>query len=406
MVHSSLSVSGGGARAGLLPSLFLKIPLILSLLLLALHVPPAHAQAAQTLDVGAKVHVTVAGEPDVSGDYTVDASGNITLLYVNAVKVAGLSTEQAAAKLASNQFLGKYYKNPQVVVTLLSAGGLTVEVDGAVATQGPRTVRTDTRLNDVMQQAGPALDADLTGIKITHGIPGQAHTTDSVNYLSFLNDQDQAGNPALQDGDVIFVPRKENVQILINIRGEVVKPGRVSVPANTTAYDAIQAAGGLTLAADRKGIAVQHANTTDQVVLNYDDAIRNPTSATDNPVLLDGDTVIVKAAATPNVYTITGAVRQPGEYDLTTPNYSLATAIGKAGGLGDRPKLKEVTITRTPPGQKVQTIKLDITDPTVQASTLVQPGDNITIPQGSPGARYDPLTIVGVLVSIFTIFRH
>ena len=116
--------------------------------------------------------------------------------------------------------------------------------------------------------------------------------------------------------------------------------------------------------------------------------------------------MIVKAAATSNVYTITGAVRQPGEYALTTPNFTLADALGKAGGLSDRPKLKELTIIRTPPGGRAQTIKLDASDTQVQGNTLVQPGDNINIPQGSPGTRYDPLTIVGVLVSVFAIFRR
>lgn len=389
-------------RAG---RVFGRICLVLTCLLFVFRAAPVFAQTAQTLDVGAKVHVTVAGEPDVSGDYAVDGSGDITMLYVNQVHVAGLTPADAAQKLASKDYLAKFYRNPQVVVTLLSAGGISVEVDGAVAAQGPRVnIRSDSRLNDVMQQAGPGLDADLSGIKITHGTPGQAHTTDSVNYLSFLNSQDVTGNPALKDGDVIYVPRKENVQILITVRGEVVKPGRVSVAANTTLYDAIQAAGGPLVTADRRGIGVQHANTTSLTTLDYDAAMQNPTSAQANPVLLDGDTVIVKAAETPNVFTLTGAVRQPGEQPLTTPNLSLATAIGKAGGLADRAKLKEVTITRTPPGGKAQTIKLDASDPTVQASTLVEAGDNIDIPQGSPGTHYDPLTVVSVLVGIFSVF--
>lgn len=368
---------------------------------------PACAQEAQTLDAGAKIHVTVAGEPDVSGDYTIDTAGNIQMLYVNQVKVGGLTTAQAATKLASKQYLGKYYKNPQVVVTLLNAGGITVEVTGAVTSQGPRQVRTDTRLNDVLQQAGPTLDAQLDKVQVTHGGPGQDHPQDTVNYLAFLNSQDAAGNPVLQNNDVIYVPRKESVQIQVTVRGEVAKPIiRASVPSKTTVYDAIQAAGGLTTNADRTGIVVQHANTTEQIAFDYNAALREPDSAAVNPQLLDGDIVIVRAAATANVYNITGAVRQPGEYDLTRPNFTLADAIGKAGGLGDRPKLKEVQITRAPVGARVQTIKRDFTDPTQQANFIVQPGDTITIPQGAPGHTYDPLTIVGVLVTIFSVFRR
>lgn len=378
--------------------------LCLMLLLLPL---PLFAQAPPNLDVGSTVHITVAGEPDLSANYTIDQAGDISMLYVNQVHIGGLTTDEAAKKLASKDYLGKYYRNPQVVVTLISSGGIVVEVTGAVATQGARgPIRADSHLNDVLQQSGPALDADLTKVQITHGLPGGTHTTDTVDYLSFLNSQNTAGNPLLHDGDMIFVPRKENVQILVSVRGEVAKPGRLSLAPSATAYDAIQAAGGLLTDADRKGIVIQHANTTDQIPIKFEEASHAQNDPKINPVLLDGDSIIVKAAETSNVYTITGAVRQPGEYPLTTPNFTLADALGKAGGLGDRPKLKDMTIIRTSASGHATTLKLDATDPQVQGNTLVMPGDNINIPQGTPGTHYDPLTVIGVLVSIIAIFRR
>jgi protein involved in polysaccharide export with SLBB domain len=220
-----------------------------------------------------------------------------------------------------------------------------------------------------------------------------------------LNSQEPGGNPTLSDGDVIYVPRKDNVQILVSVRGEVAKPGRITLPSNATVYDAIQNAGGLLQDADRKGIVLQHANMTDQIPVDYDTAIRQQDSPKANPVLLDGDTVIVKAAATNNVYTITGAVIKPGEYPLTTPNFTLADAIGNAGGLSDRPKLKELTIIRTPPNGRAEVIKLDASNPKIQGDTLVQPGDNISIPQGHPGTHYDPLAIASVLVGLVAVFH-
>lgn len=367
----------------------------------------ASAQTAQTLDAGAKIHVTVAGETDVSGDYTVDTAGNIQMLYVNQVHVAGLTTAQASSLLASKRQLGKYIKNPQVVVTLLSAGGINVEVTGAVATQGPRLVRSDARLNDVLQQAGPSLDADLGKVQITHGGPGEtAHPQDTVNYSAFLNSQDSAGNPILRNNDVVFVPRKETQPINVSVRGQVAKPGRAVVPAKTTVYDAIQAAGGLLVDADRKGIAVQHANTTDQIAFDYDLALRQLDNAQTNPVLQDGDAVIVNAAPISNVYAITGAVRNPSEYPLPNTATSLEDAIGRAGGLSDRPKLKELTITRKVGKGGAETIKRDFSNPTDRARFAVLPGDSIYIPQGSPSRTIDPLTAISVLVGIFSVFRR
>lgn len=376
--------------------------------------PPVQAQLAQAqqaqlapssvIDAGAKVHITVAGEPDLSNDYTVDNAGNVTLLYVNQVHLGGLTPARASQTLA--RALSKFYRNPQVVVTQISAGGISVELTGAVSGQGTRLVRSDARLNDVMQQAGPGLDADLAKVQVTHGQTGQAHTTDTVNYLLFLNTQAATGNPLLRNGDVVYVPRRDAVPIQVVVRGEVAKPGREQVPAKSTLYDALQAAGGLVQDANRQGIYLQHANTAQQSLLNYDAVLRNQTDAAVNPLLLDGDIIVVKAANVPNVYTITGSVRNPAQFPLNTPNFTLADAIGQAGGLGDRPKLKEVTIIRKPGNGRVQTVKLDATDPTVQGNTIIQPGDNIDIPQGKPGTKIDALTGIGILISIFGILRR
>ncbi len=370
--------------------------------------PSAQAQEqlapSSVIDAGAKIHITVAGEPDLSNDYAVDSAGNVTLLYVNQVHVGGQTAPQASKTLA--RALAKFYRNPQVVVTQISAGGISVELTGAVSGQGTRVVRSDARLNDVLQQAGPGLDADLAKVQVTHGQTGQAHTTDAVNYLSFLNTQDATGNPLLRNGDVIYVPRRDAVPILVVVRGEVAKPGREQVPAKSTVYDALQAAGGLVQDANRQGIYLQHANTAQQSLLNYDAMLRNQTDAASNPLLLDGDILVVKAANVPNVYTITGSVRNPSQFPLNTPNFTLADAIGQAGGLGDRPQLKEITIIRKPGSGRVQTVKLDASDPTVQGNTIIQPGDNINIPQGKAGTKIDALTGIGILVSIFGILRR
>lgn len=53
---------------------------------------PALAQSlpGSTIDASAKLHVTVANEAQLTGDYTVDADGDITMLYINQVHVQGL----------------------------------------------------------------------------------------------------------------------------------------------------------------------------------------------------------------------------------------------------------------------------------------------------------------------------
>lgn len=379
---------------------------------------PAFAQTAagsgNVIDAGAKLHITVANEAQLTGDYTVDSDGNITLLYINQVHVQGLTPAQAASAIRGGAASGgkpatalsQFYVSPQVVVVIADAGGIGVDVAGLVSAPRHYTVRSNAHLDDVLQQAVPALNADLSKVEITRG---DTKAKETVDYRSYLDSKAGAGNPLLRNGDVVVVGNRDPQPITVNVQGQVVKPGRFQVPPNTSAYGALQAAGGPTLAANTTGIVIKHFGTVETIPFQYAQAGQNPTDAALNPALLDGDTIIVPAAPILATYTLTGpGIRNPSEYPL--PNgqpISLAAAIGKAGGLSDRAKLKEVQIIR--PNSKTgatTTVKLNATDPGVQGSYLVQPGDNITIGQGGTPSRIDPFQVLGLVIAIFTIVHH
>lgn len=368
---------------------------------------PAAAQQSKTIDINARIHVTVADEPDVSGDFTVDPDGNITMLYVNQVHVAGLTSEQAAQTL--RRALLKFYKNPQVVVSILSPGGITVTLSGQVATQKDFVVRSDAHLDQVLLAADPTVDANLADVQITHGIPGQEKTTDHVNFLDFRNNNNPDGNPLLHDGDVVYVPAKTAVPIEVTLLGDFGKTGRQPFVAGTTVLEALQEMGGLTPTVDPRSFAVQHASGAATIPFDYFAARQHPTDPKLNPVLQDGDTLTSSSqGTTTNTYNLIGAVRTPAQFPLTTPYTTLADAIAKAGGLVGGARLGETTITHVSADGKAQVNKLDAKDQSVQASTRIYPGDSVNIPQGRPGFSPDPLQILGALGSIVGIlyFLH
>lgn len=374
----------------------------------------AFAQTAAVIDANAKLHIVVANEAQLTGDYTVDAAGNITMLYINQVHVQGLTPAQAAAAIRglpagqdqAASGLSKFYVSPQVVVSIADAGGIGVDVTGLVSAPRHYTLPSTARLNDVLVQAVPALNSDLSKVVITRG---DTKTPETIDYRAFLDNKIAAGNPLLRNGDIVAVASAEALPIYVNVQGQVAKPGRFQVPATTTAYSALQTAGGLTVAANAGGVVLKHFGVTNTVPLNVDAASRTPTDAAVNPVLLDGDTIIVPEAPITSTYTITGAgIRNPAEYPLPSGvPITLASAIGKAGGLSDRAQIKNIQIIRVDPKTFAsQTIKLDATNPSVQGSYLVRPGDNITIGQGSPPSKIDPFQILGIIIAIVSLSRR
>ncbi len=64
---------------------------------------------------GDRISIRVAGEPDLTGEFPVDASGAISMPYVQSVTVAGLTTQQIEQMIAGRLRAG-YLRDPQVSV--------------------------------------------------------------------------------------------------------------------------------------------------------------------------------------------------------------------------------------------------------------------------------------------------
>jgi len=284
------------------------------------------------------------------------------------------------------------------------AVNISVTITGAVASPGVRMMPAGSHLSDALKLASPSLDADLSAVKVEH--VSAMRPAETLNYLIYLANNTSDRNIVLTYGDTITVPHKLSASIEVSVRGQVANPGRFTLPAQSTFLDALSAAKGLTDDADRKRIAIQHANDVAQIPVDFDAAVAHRLDTGVNPVLNDGDIVIARSVARPNVFTISGGVLHPGEYPLRDSPVTLADAIGKAGGLADRARLKDVSILRSDGTGKATTVKVKADDQAVQATTVIQPGDNVTIPQGAPPQKVDVLQVIGIVISLAAVFGH
>ncbi len=72
-----------------------------------------------TLGTGDRVRVTVFGEPDLSGEFEVDATGKISMPLVGDVRIGGLPMREAEKTVAQTLSQG-YLANPRVNVEVLN----------------------------------------------------------------------------------------------------------------------------------------------------------------------------------------------------------------------------------------------------------------------------------------------
>lgn len=80
---------------------------------------PEAATDRYLLGPGDQVRVITFGEEQLTGEFRVDASGNIALPLVGAVRAAGLTPDQLAAAVTATLRRSKLYQNPSVSVEVV-----------------------------------------------------------------------------------------------------------------------------------------------------------------------------------------------------------------------------------------------------------------------------------------------
>jgi protein involved in polysaccharide export with SLBB domain len=350
--------------------------------------------AAVPIGPNDSLNITVIGEPDLTSTYVVDPNGDIAMPFAGKIHVGGLTVDQATTLLEDK--LGQIYTSPQVTVVRPTLGGITVNVIGEVGKQGPVQMRRDSHLNDVIQLSAPTTDADLVHIEVTSGLPGQAHSTLTYDLTTFLDAGLSSGNPSLNDGDEIYVPKRTINSV--SVIGEVVKPGRYSVQPGETVFQLISDAGGLTTVADPTATYIKPEGGATDRPFNYQTAAQNPGNPQLDPILQEGDEVWVPASSPANSYALLGAVLKPGQFELHGET-SLLDAIKLAGGPEDRAKLSKTQVTRMTAKGPTQ-INIDASDTRKAAIFYLQAGDYIYVPHGGAANQFNLLTVLGAAATL------
>ena len=151
------------------------------------------------------VNVTVFRAPDLTGEYRVDAGGNVVLPLVGETQVQGMTTAEAAEALKRN-LSTRYYIDPQVTVALREANSQRITVDGSVQAPGlyPLPGRT-TLMQAVAMARGVTQDANLHRVVVFRQIQGQrmaaAFDLESIRRSEMEDPVVYASDVIVVDGD-------------------------------------------------------------------------------------------------------------------------------------------------------------------------------------------------------------
>jgi polysaccharide export outer membrane protein len=181
---------------------------------------------------GDTLHIQVFDTPEMEQHARVTDDGNVPLIFLGNVHVAGLTPESAARIIETQLVQKQYMKKPQVTVTIEQFATQGVLVIGQVVHPGTYQIDTSRPVLDVLGLAGGL--TDLADKKITierHG------TGERVQYFVSNNPEEAFDHSVLvHPGDKLMVPKAGVVYAL----GDFARPGGYVISNNKGQLTALQ----------------------------------------------------------------------------------------------------------------------------------------------------------------------
>jgi protein involved in polysaccharide export with SLBB domain len=333
---------------------------------------------------GDTLTVNVQGAPDLVAPLAlvVRPDGGVQLPWVGEQMVAGRTVPEVADGLTAA--LKARYQTPNVAINLTKAHAREAFVIGQVMRPGPVAMDGDSIAvaHAIGESGGLTLEASLSNAKLYRA--GQAAQV--LDLQVAMTDSSEA--PALNEGDVLLVERRNQIEIA----GEMTKPGVYTVPADGRVSGLVALGGNFTPNADRRRAVLIARDGTAQVV-DLQLLLENPASPANVPaadfasfvVPPKGDLVVV------------GEVKTPGTYRMGAQS-RLLEALASAGGLLPTADARNLIVSDDQNQTQTVDASAALADPSSAANVSVADAALVVVPR-----RRNEISVLGEVSKPATI---
>ena len=297
------------------------------------------AIANYRIEPGDTLRIVVVGQADYSQSIKVRADGMIS--YVDGdLPVAGKTPEGVRLQILEHLRQQKQLLSPNIMVAPLPAED-EIFVGGAVNAPNryPLLLQDEIGLDHTIAMAGGAdAKADLTSVQIYR----QDGTIEVYDRSPGADHQ----HVIVRGGDLVRVM----AQGVVDVQGQVNKPGRILIQDDIQIGDALARAGGPDNRADLSKLVIVRRGNEPIEVNHAEPFWRSAEESGEKYLLIDGDTLYVPPLG---VVEVQGQVNVPGSRITIRDRIRVADAIARAGGADDRAALSELVITRAD-GERIE----------------------------------------------------
>ena len=281
--------------------------------------------SSYSMGPGDKLLVNYYGSDEKTEEVFVNREGIVVLPLLGPVNVTGMTYGEASKYIqdkAKSELIGT-----QINISIREVRSVGVYVLGEAYKPGKYLLSgLSTVTNALFISGGVNKKGSLRNIQIKRN----NKTVATYDFYDFLLKGSLDSEVTLQDGDIIFIPFIENSVIM---GGAFKRPHRYEFKEGETLRDVVELAGGFdTEVMDGARIELstldRSASTRSLTYLNLAEDAKK--------LIKDGDVLNVSftSGLTPQSITLTGEVKNPGEYSIR-PGETILEIINRAGGYTD-----------------------------------------------------------------------
>jgi protein involved in polysaccharide export with SLBB domain len=350
------------------------------------------------LGPGDGLTINIWGEYEEKQEARVTPDGKLNLSTIGDLKVKGLTLAQVEKLLELE--IKRYYKNVKVGISLTQLRVFEVSVLGDVVSPGAYQATPVRRVSYVVEKAGGV----LPGASYRHI---QVRRDDRIaavaDLVAFRRNAEDAADPFLRDGDVIFVPPMDNKRVSVFLPAdEAPGPGSATVgqtQLNTFIVEIregerfsaiLSEIGGVNPTWDLEAVTVNRVSQEPEGVMRIPIDLRRyflEKDESQNLALQPGDEIYIPAVIK-RIY-VAGSVKAGGAYAFI-PGKSADAYLTEAGGPSLVADLSRSFIKR-----------VDGTVEPYLESTEMNNGDSIFIQEKVFKTWTDYLAVVGTITGAF-----
>ena len=400
------------------------------------------------IGIGDVIQISVWQYEQFNTTVPVGPDGKITIHLLGDIVADGYTRDELKEEISKR--LSKFIKEgAEVTVSVTQFNSQKVSVFGSV--MNPRTITFSSipSMLEVIMQAVPAPNADLTSVKI---IPADTSIRNPilVNVSDVLQTGDTSKLPVLSSGDTIYVPKAEvsvsapetvtqigttpttqtqqatasgiqDERFVVNVMGAVANPNSYVFEKEPTLAQVLIKAGSVADNTSLKDVRVIRNMPTDSERVIHVDMSKYLIDGDNSilPRIYSGDIVYVPPLTQEKMrelsITITGEVAKPGVYMLSNP-VDILDAIYMAGGLTPNADTERIRLRKEDADSyqdKIVNISDFLKDVASRSQTeMIKPGYTIYVPMKQRGAATTTalasrsvVALLADLIPIYSLYR-